>query len=224
MEDVSGTTTSQAYRVFKQRLISGGFEGGQKLRPDSHSEEFKISSSAMREAFLRLAHENLLDQEEQRGFFVPHASEQALAELMELRLLLECEGARQSIVNGDIEWEAGLNAAHYKLAHLETKMRAANKISEFIPIWTRVDWEFHAMLLSACPSEALRQIHRNIYDRFRQQVVLTHRDAGFREETLPEHEAILRAAINRDTAACNEALRRHLQTFREDLQRRKVPA
>ncbi len=220
----TGTTTSHAYRVIKERLISGAFEPGQKLRPDALKDEFEISSSAMREAFLRLAHEHLLDQEEQRGFYVPHASEETLSELMQLRLLLECEGARQSMEAGDIEWEARLNAAHYKLAHLETKMRAAKDVSEFIPIWTRVDWEFHDTLLSACRSQSLRQTHRNIYDRFRQQVVLSHSMAGFREETLPEHEAILRAAINRDVAACNKALERHLRTFRDDLNRTKIPA
>ncbi|WP_333821640.1 GntR family transcriptional regulator [Pinisolibacter sp.] len=224
MIDENDMTPSSAYRIIKRRLMAGGFAGGQKLRPDLHKDEFGISASAMREVFLRLSHEHLLEQEEQRGFHVPRASERRLTELMQLRILLECEGARQAIEFGDIEWEARLNAAHYKLAHLETKMRATSDLTQYIGMWTRVDWEFHDTLLSACPSETLRQTHRNIYERFRQQVVLTLDSAGFREETLPEHEAILQAAITRDAKACCRALESHLQTLREDLRRQKIPA
>jgi DNA-binding GntR family transcriptional regulator len=224
VQDESDQTPSSAYRVIKRRLMAGEFVGGQKLRPDLLKDEFGISASAMREVFLRLSHEHLLEQEEQRGFHVPPASEKRLNELMELRILLEREGARQSIEHGDIEWEARLNAAHYKLAHLETKMRAADDIGRYISIWTRVDWEFHDTLLSACPSQALRQTHCNIYERFRQQVVLNIETAGFREETLPEHEAILHAAIARDVEACCVAIGRHLRTLREDLRRLKISA
>lgn len=224
MNDAPDLTPQAAYRTIKRRLMAGGFDSGQKLKPDLFKGDFGISASAMREVFLRLSHENLLEQEEQRGFHVPVASQQKLNELMQLRVLLECEGARQSIRLGDIEWEARLNAAHYKLAHLETKMRAAADLADHIPMWTRVDWEFHDTLLSACPSETLRQTHRNIYERFRLQVVLSLDSAGFREETLPEHEAILKAAIARDADACCRALHIHLQTFRENLLRQMTPA
>ena len=215
---MSGTlemTPSLAYKVIKSRLMFGEFAAGSKIRPDSFKVEFGISASAIREVFLRLAHEHLLEQEEQRGFYIPHASRSRLNELTQLRILLECEGARLSIENGDIEWEALLNAAHYKLAHLETKMRETPDISDFIPIWVRTDWEFHDTLLSACSSEVLRQTHRNIYEQFRLQVVLASEFAGFRSETLTEHAEILHAAISRDATACGKSIENHLQTFLE---------
>jgi DNA-binding GntR family transcriptional regulator len=224
MDGTVAMTPSSAYRAIKSRLLAGEYAAGARFRPDSFTSEFGISASAIREVFLRLAHEHLLDQEEQRGFHVPPASPSRLNELMRLRILLECEGARLSIENGDIEWEAMLNAAHYKLAHLETKMRAARDISEFIPIWVRTDWEFHDTLLSACGSQMLRQTHRNVYEQFRLQVVLSLDTAGFRSETLAEHAAILRAAIARDAAACAKAIDIHLQTYREHLPAQKKSA
>ena len=212
------SSPSAAYHSLKCRLMSGEFEPGEKLRPDELKGQYQMSASAIREVLLRLTHEKILEQPEQRGFHVPYASEKLLEELMGLRILLECEGARQSIEHGDIEWEARLNAAHHKLAHLESKMREADSIDTFVPIWTRVDWEFHDTLLSACPSETLRQSHRHVYERFRQQVVAALKSAGFRQATLSEHEAILQGAINRDVAACQEAIYSHMQTFRDDFQ------
>ena len=210
------TTSASVYQSVKARLMAGEFKAGEKLRPDIVKNTYAISASAMREIFLRLAYEKLLQLEEQRGFRVPDADEKRLTELMRLRIILECEGAKESILNGDVEWEARLNAAHYKLAHIEQKMKAAASVLPFIPLWTRIDWEFHDTLLSACPSDALRATHRNIYEQFRQQVVATVNRAGFRPETIVEHEAILRAAIARDIAGCQAAIDIHLQTYRED--------
>ena len=154
---------------------------------------------------------------EQRGFHIPESDLKLLHDLMELRALLEGEGAAQSLRMGDMEWEADLAAAHHKLAHIESRMADNGQLRELVPIWTRVDWEFHDTLLSACPSGALRETHRSVYERFRQQVVAATPDAGFRRETISEHAAILDAAVRRDEAATREAIRKHLWTYRDDM-------
>jgi DNA-binding GntR family transcriptional regulator len=212
-----GMTLGAVYRSVKARLMAGEFPAGDKLRPDALRDSYDVSASAMREVFLRLVYENLLSQEEQRGFRVPEPDERRLTELMRLRILLESEGAADSIRHGDVEWEAQLYAAHHKLGHIESKMKDAADIGPFVPIWTRIDWEFHEVLLSAGGSDVLRATHRNIYEQFRQQVVATLSSAGFRLETIPEHAAILSAAVARDIPACQAAIAAHLQTYRADV-------
>jgi DNA-binding GntR family transcriptional regulator len=219
-----GTTLGTIYRSVKARLMAGEFPAGEKLRPDALRDTYDVSASAMREVFLRLAHERLLKQEEQRGFRVPEADARRLTELMNLRILLECEGAADSIRSGDVEWEAQLYAAHHKLGHIEQKMQDAGDIAPFIPIWTRIDWEFHDTLMSACTSVSLRAAHRNIYEQFRQQVVAEMSSAGFRPETIPEHAAILNAAVARDIPACQAAIAAHLQTYRRDVADHQITA
>ncbi len=215
LDMATASNPGSVYRSIRAQLMSGDFKPGEKLRPAQLAQTHKISASALREILLRLSHEKLLHQEEQRGFNVPETSQRHLLELMELRILLECEGARQSIINGDVEWEARLNAVHHKLVHIEQKMKLADAIEPYLQIWTRVDWEFHETLLSACPSGALRDTYRNIYEQFRQQVVAGLSSAGFRSETIGEHAAILQAALNRDVAACHVAITRHVQIVRE---------
>lgn len=212
-----GMTQAGVIRSMKARIMAGEFPAGMKLRPDALRGAYDVSASAMREALLRLSAEGLLAQEEQRGFHIPEADPKLLEELMDLRVLIEGEGAVQSMRQGDMEWEADLAAAHHKLAHIEGRMAEAEDHAPLVPIWTRVDWEFHQTLLSACPSGALRDAHRAVYERFRQQVVAATPDAGFRHETIREHEEIVNAAVARDEAALRLAIKQHLWTYREDM-------
>ncbi len=198
-------------------LLSGQFLPGQKLKPDHMKAAFGVSSGTMREVLLRLVGEGLVEIEEQRGFSVPQASLARLAELTKLRAMIECEGARLSIQNGDLEWEARLNAAHHKLSHIEQRFKDSQNPRELIPFWTRADNEFHEVLVDACGSSTLRTMRANLFHRARQQVVACDPSFGFRSGTVPEHADILNAALARDAETCAKAISLHLTSFQDSL-------
>lgn len=198
-------------------LLNGQYLPGEKLRPDHLKLSFGVSAGTMREALLRLVGEGLVEVEEQRGFSVPAASLARLAELTKLRAMIESEGARLSIQNGDLEWEARLNAAHYKLSHIEQRLNDSASKPELIPFWTRADNEFHEVLVDACGSSSLREMRSNLFHRARQQIVACDPNFGFRTETVPEHADILHAALARDAAACELAITAHLSSFQNAL-------
>lgn len=208
-------TPNSIYMSLRSRLIAGEFASGNRLKPDTLKEIYGCSASTVREILVRLSADGIVSMEEQRGFRVPDSSERRLRELTHLRQLLEIEGAAMSILNGDLEWEARLTAAHHKLAHVEHKMTNKSDIEPFVSVWTKCDWEFHDTLMSACGSDLLRQTHRNTYDRFRQQVVAELRSFGFRNETVLEHKAVLDAALARDSALCADKLKSHLRVYRD---------
>lgn len=213
--DQSGTPLS-IYSSLRTRLIAGEFTAGSRLKPDMLKQSYGCSASAMREILVRLTADGIVSLEEQRGFRVPASSEKHLRELTHLRVLLESEGAEMSISNGDIEWEARLTAAHHKLAHIESKMKDNSDLEPFVSVWTKCDWEFHDTLMSACGSDLLRQTHRAIYDKFRQQVVSELKYFGFRNETIVEHQAIVEAALARDPVGCAQKLKSHLRVYRDN--------
>ncbi|MEE2953354.1 MAG: GntR family transcriptional regulator [Pseudomonadota bacterium] len=217
-----GVSPQAMYQSFKGRLISGEFAAGERLRPDRFRDEYGMGATAIREVFLRLTGEQLLTTEEQRGFHMPEASFEKLEETLAYRLLLEAEGARLAFLHGDLEWEARLYAAHHKLAHIEHRMNEMAEIKPVIPVWTRIDWEFHEVLMSACPSTTLREAHRNSFERYRQQVVAILPTYGFRPETIPQHAAILKAATERDAEACRRAIEAHLTSHRDLIVERKT--
>lgn len=199
-------------------LLGGEFSPGQKLKPYALKLRYNISAGSMREILLRLAGEGLVNVEDQRGFSVPEASLTRMSELLQLRALIECEGARRSILLGDLEWEARLNAAHYKLSHIEQRLDKSGDSKELLPIWTRADDEFHETLVDACGSQTLLEMRANLFQRARQQVVACDPEFGFRSGIVPEHSAILEAALARDIDACESAIQAHLTNLQSSMQ------
>jgi DNA-binding FadR family transcriptional regulator len=133
-------------------------------------------------------------------------------EVTRLRILLESDGARQSIERGGVTWEGDLVAAHHRLAHIEQRMRAGEPVH--FDSWRHADWGFHQALLYACGSRLHQSLHKAAFDQFRKIVQVEYRTIGFRgDQIIAEHKAILDAALARDSAACAVALENHILAF-----------
>lgn len=213
--DSAATSAGSVYEKLRDGLIWGQWPPGTKLKPQHLKEAFSTTASALREALIRLAGEGFVDFEEQRGFSTMRPSRQSFQQLRHLRVLLEKEGARLSITNGDLEWETNLAAAHHSLSYLEAKMKASDDLSGYIKMWSRMDAQFHKALIAACGSELLIQEYRSIYDKYRLHAVVELRTFGFRGEiTIAEHATIFDAATARDVSACQKAIEDHVTIYR----------
>ena len=146
----------------------------------------------------------LLDQiaaEEQRGFFVTPVSKEDLREIASLRILLESHALRQSIANGDTEWEGDLVAAHHKLHRMEVQMQAGDETGK--ETWKRYDWEFYQALIRACNSQNLLALHSTIYDKYLRYQMLVYTFRG--EAAAAEHRGMLDAALAREDSEPEKA-------------------
>src|ERR1700761_5599130 len=88
---VSATTT--AYRFAKERLLDGRFPAGQLLSENEIARELGISRTPVREAFLLLEAEGLLELYPRRGALVTPISPTESDDLLEARLLTEAHCA-----------------------------------------------------------------------------------------------------------------------------------
>ena len=208
---------SDIFETLRHRLMTCGFEHGQKVRAEHLRHEFGCSASTIREVLFRLSTLGLVEFREQRGFRVPERSRHVLHELPHLRVLLEAEGTAMSIRAGGIAWEARLTAAHHQLSHLEMRLQSAKDSTPFIDLWFAAERQFHETLISACGSESLRATHHQVYCRFRQQLMVEDRAFDFISENIKHHQQILDAAM-----AGNEALTR--QKIHDHLARHMMPA
>jgi len=200
------------YEILRADILNGAFPPGSKLKLDVLKDRYHAGINALRESLSRLASEGLVHAEDQKGFRVVEATRDRLYELTRFRILIETDGARHSIANGGVDWESALVAAHHKLAHIERKMQEDPQAH--FALWSQYDWEFHAALLAACGSQVHRHYHRLIFDQFRQFVVVELKTHGFRgSEIIAEHEAILTAALARDTERCAVALAKHIGVY-----------
>ena len=116
------------YEQLRERLISGEFTPGQRLRSEALRQTYNVSASTIREVLFRLSLVGLVDFIEQRGFRMPKQSLALQHDLTQTRIMLECEGACLSIRYGDVAWEARLNAAHHELKHMKRASIPLTKI------------------------------------------------------------------------------------------------
>lgn len=198
------------YEHLQHRLISNGFNYGDKLRAEQLKQDYACSASTVREALFRLSAEGLVDFQEQRGFRVPDKSGLLLSELTHLRILLEADGTVLSIRFGGVAWEARLTAAHHQLSHIEKRIHAASDASRLVDLWFQAELEFHQTLLSSSKSETLKAMHLQVYRRFRQQLMEADRCFDFISMNIRHHQAILEAALDGDEALTRQKIHDHL--------------
>jgi len=201
---------SDIIESLRNRLVNGLFKPGEKLRAERLREDYDCSASTIRESLFRLSTEGLVDFREQRGFRMPRVSVQLQHELTQMRILLESEGARQSIRHGGVLWEAKLSAAHHKLSHIESRVYGEDTPASLIELWSGAELEFHETLIEACQSDILKKTHRIIYHQFRQQLITMDQKFVYIPENIDQHKGILDAALDRDEDLIGQRIYDHL--------------
>jgi DNA-binding GntR family transcriptional regulator len=201
------TVAESGYRQIRADILFGRLLPGQKLKLENLKGAYDTSVSTLREILNRLTSEGLVVAEGQKGFVVTPISVTDLKEIAALRLLLEEHALEQSFEQGDVEWEAKLVSAHYKLARMEEAMASGD--TSHAEDWKRYDWEFHQALIAACGSRLLMETHSSVFDKYlRYQMVALSYRGGVAEQ---EHKQLLEAALQRDSATAKKILQRHIQ-------------
>lgn len=205
-----GKTT--LYEALKSDIVMGQFPPGSKLKIEMLKARYGMGVNVLRESLARLATEDLVVSESQKGFRVAEISRSRLSDLTRLRILFETDGVKHSIDSGTIDWETNLVAAYHKLEYIEQKMQEDEE--RHCQMWSECDYGFHAALIAACGSELHKLYHRRIFEQYRQFVMFDLKTRGFRgDELINEHEEILGGALARDYERCRAALEQHLSHY-----------
>ena len=207
MTRIINTVGSNTYERIKKDIIYGKLAPGSKLKLDGLKEKYDTSVSTLRETLNRLSSDGFVEAAEQRGFFVHSVSREDLAEIANLRILLECSALKTSIENGDADWEGNLVAAHHKLRLIEEKTLSGDFSQK--ETWKRYDWEFHKTSIEACNSQNLMSLHAIIFDKYLRYQMLVITGRG--EDAVLEHQQIFKAALSRNTIEATEVLEIHIR-------------
>jgi DNA-binding GntR family transcriptional regulator len=207
MTKIINTVGSSTYEHIKKDIIYGNLAPGSKLKLDGLKKQYDASVSTLRETLNRLSSDGFVEAAEQRGFFVRSVSREDLAEIANLRILLECSALKTSIENGNADWEGNLVAAHHKLKLIEQKMLSGDYSQK--ETWKRYDWEFHKTSIEACNSQNLMSLHAIIFDKYLRYQMLVITDRG--KDAALEHQQIFDASLSRNSSKAIEALEIHIR-------------
>jgi DNA-binding GntR family transcriptional regulator len=204
------TLASTVYERLRNDILSGSLQPGSKLRLQAMKEHYDVGNSPLREALNRLSANGMVVREENRGFRVSPAGAKELLELVRTRCWLEEIALRQSIINGDEEWEERIVLAYHWLTRADKTNTSGESLSTS-PEWEEHHREFHLALLSACNSDILvgycAQLHEQTFRYRNLAEVVEYRE----RHELDEHGAIHDAVLDRNADLAVELLTKHYE-------------
>ncbi|RYE82118.1 MAG: FCD domain-containing protein [Myxococcales bacterium] len=201
------TKTSTVLDQLRTEIVHGTHAPGEKLRLEHLAPRYGVGRTPLREACCRLVAEGLVTAEDQRGFRVAAISRGDLLDLTRTRQQVEPLALRGSIQRGDLAWERAVTAALHRLRRRSAPPRHGAALDEH---WEREHGQLHATLLSACDSPLLLRFCATLFEqseRYR-RVAVAHGQPA--RDIAGEHEALVRAALDRDAERAGALLIEHI--------------
>ena len=203
VEGSTGKRTAHefALAVLRRAILDGTLPGGTRLVQTDIASELELSTTPVREALRDLAAEGLVRLDTHRGAVVPTINAEEMAEIYNLRLLLEpyCLRLAAERIDGET-----LEAARRLLHEMEDE--------DGVGAYVELNRRFHHLLVEASGSPRAATILKALQDSASLYVAASlSRTAPDRRQGNEDHQAILAALDARDADAAAEASVRHLE-------------
>jgi DNA-binding GntR family transcriptional regulator len=201
--DTGRTLSSQVYALLRREIVENRLRPHTRLSEASLCEAYHVSRQPIREVLLRLSGDKLVKVHPQRGSFVLPVSRALFHAAQLIREAVEVEVV--SRVAGTVS-AATLAALEEELA-LQASFRAHNDTERFYAS----DERFHSRIAGATGIPVLWSAlleHKIHLDRVRYMSLSLGESLG---ELIEDHQAILAAVADRDSARASAAMRRHLR-------------
>lgn len=203
------TLVEGAYRQLRRDIIEGRLPPGSRLRVEHLKDDYGVGAGTLREALALLVSDTLVNAQGQRGFHVAPISLCDFEDLTNTRVLLETEALRQSITNGDDEWEGNLLAAFHRLTKAEERLPASGESG--LNEWEDRNRLFHETLISACASKWIHHFLAILYRQSERYRRLSLANSTIPRDVHAEHTAIFEAALARDAEKACSLLADHIR-------------
>lgn len=201
------SATERAYAETREKILDGVHAGGDVITEGQVSSSLGISRTPVREAFLRLQSEGLLDLFPKRGAVVVSVSDEEAVSVMEARELIETFAATKVLTENADPPRALSDAMWQILAKQQTHLRARSYLD-----YVDADTAFHLVLVEACGNPILGDYMRSLRDRQRRLASRSVRGLAEKlEASHQEHLALAQTFEAGDLDAYLSRLRTHLR-------------
>jgi DNA-binding GntR family transcriptional regulator len=183
-------------------ILSGRFQPGQRVQQDGLARELGVSRMPVREALRILASEGLVEHRPHRGAVVVDLRSEDIAEIFEIRSMIESRAARL----------AGPKLTDEQITHLRAILDQMDLSEQDYDRWLRLNNEFHTSIYPASGWPrlcALIESQRIVVQPYiRAALALSERTRSARDE----HWAIYEGAASRDGERLAQLTEEHLRT------------
>lgn len=203
----NGSSSQWAYEVIVSAILARSLQSGQRLAEIPVAKAIGLGRTPVREALTRLESDGFVTSEPHTGLVVAGNTLESLAEIFEVREVLEafaCRLAARYAREADIvAIDRVLEESEQPTAtHDVARLRALNTL-------------FHATVHAASHNQQLRQTLRQLYNRVRLSPMSAYSVPGRAEEAFQEHRDILEAVRSRSEERAETLAREHHRRDKE---------
>ena len=207
-----GSRGGHAYQKLRDALRSGALKPGDRIMEVPIAERLSVSRTPVRDAIRRLEGEGLLEHAPRAGLVVASLDRRAVAELYEMREVLEGTAARLFTRHAsDVE------VGHLvELVAIEKTLKGGEDLAAH-------NQRFHVHIYRGAHNryleKALRAVNSALWLLGKSQMLLPHRA----KSALGEHEELAKAIRRRDADLAEAVARKHVRSAQAERIRNLFP-
>jgi len=194
--------TELATERVREEIISGRFEAGEALSVNLLAEMLGISRTPIREALMHLTREGLVEVIPQKGTLVFEVDHKELADVCDLRTVLEMAALRYAMARD----REGLAATLGEIVEKMTSARKAEDVQDYLAL----DTKFHAAFFEHCQNSYLSAAYDLVAGKMAALRNRLGTDAEHMTRSFEGHQNIARAVENGDLETAASVLEGHI--------------
>ena len=204
--DPAAAVGPQLYRLLRERIIRNDLRAGTRISEAEIAAGYSISRQPVREAFIKLAEEGLLDVRPQRGTFVRRIAQEAVTDARFVREAIEADIVRIVAENADKQ----------AIGRLAEELRQQQAATEQGAAFLALDDRFHRTLAELAGKSRIWDMLEGLKSQMDRVRLLSIATFPARK-LVAQHEAIVEAIARHDPDVAERAMRAHLREILSDL-------
>jgi DNA-binding GntR family transcriptional regulator len=201
--------TDWAYQYLKEKILNLEIKPGQQINIEEFTEKLEVSRTPIREAFLKLASEGLIEIRPRVGYFVADITEQDIRDLFEIREIIETRATKKAAEQlTDEELES--------MQNLITESQKSVEAGDF-EIYLKNEIQFHEYLQKQNQNKRLNSIIEGLNDLTHRERVMSTQSIENINQSIIEHQRIMDGLLKRDGNLAEWYMGEHLHNVSERL-------
>ena len=192
-----------AYKIIRDRIINGHLKPGQPITEEQLSRDLDMSRTPVREALIRLQFEDLVRIIDNKGATVMEITPVDIAEIFQLRLLVEPYAADTCVEFVDKE---KLKKMKRRLENIVPSDLSNNEVHDL-----------HHLIILSAGNRRLTKWLSTLQSQILWTLNLERKIPGRDEKSIAEHLNIINALLEGNGNLAEKCMREHLESNMADL-------
>jgi len=196
-----------AYESIRDAIINGVLKPGQAITEEWLSNYLSVSRTPVREAFIRLQSEGLVRIVKNKGAFVREITPIDVAEIFQIRKLLESFAAKACVDFIDVK----------EIKKIKDELEELSLLEGHVSEKTELGMKLHTLIMESAGNDRLTYLVGMLKSQILWVRSLAERIPGRVAKSINEHKNIANAVYSRNKELAEKCMRVHLDNVMKDM-------